>query len=276
MGLDTVAWMVLPLIYIALAASHEVADERASLANLAHGGFFALGAYGFALGLDQDRAPQTAVILAVLLPVAVGTIVAPGLLQLRDARSFALATFVAFVALRVLALSVEGLTGGAGSIAINFLYRPDIVYYAALVVAAWTVWTLYREARAGRGQRLYARIRAFVIGAAQAGLAGIVLVMHTRRVDPEMVLSLELAVLPWLMATVGGRGMPTGPVAGALVVLAVHALAGPQALWARLAIDGTLLLVAWRLLPHGLVGLPLLGRALASVGLVRRADALDR
>ncbi|MEX2224004.1 MAG: hypothetical protein WEG40_19625 [Candidatus Rokuibacteriota bacterium] len=71
-GLDTVAWMVLPLIHATLAASHAVADGRAGFANLAHGGFFALGAYGFALGLDQDRGPQTAVILAVLLPVAVG------------------------------------------------------------------------------------------------------------------------------------------------------------------------------------------------------------
>ncbi|MEX2224005.1 MAG: hypothetical protein WEG40_19630 [Candidatus Rokuibacteriota bacterium] len=69
------------------------------------------------------------------------------------------------------------------------------------------------------------------------------------------------------MATVGGRGTPTGPVAGALVVLAVHALARPQALWARLAIDGVLLLVAWRVLPHGLVGLPPLGRALTRIGL---------
>jgi ABC-type branched-subunit amino acid transport system permease subunit len=43
-GRDTVACMVLPLIYVALAASHEALDARAGFANLAHSGFFALGA----------------------------------------------------------------------------------------------------------------------------------------------------------------------------------------------------------------------------------------
>ncbi len=71
-GHDAATSMVLPLICVTLAASHEVPDGHAGRASLAHGAFFALEAYGFALALDQDRAPQAAVILAVLLPVSVG------------------------------------------------------------------------------------------------------------------------------------------------------------------------------------------------------------
>ncbi len=96
--------------------------------------------------------------------------------------------------------------------------------------------------------------------------------MTRGHVDPESVLSPELAILPVLMATVGGRGTPAGPVAGALVVPAIRGWARPEAVWARLAIDAVLLLLAWRLLPGGLVGVPPLGRALAHVGFAPRPD----
>lgn len=105
------------------------------------------------------------------------------------------------------------------------------------------------------------RLRAFVMGAAMAGLAGSLWAVYVRSVAPQNFLPAQ-TFLVWAALIVGGAGNMTGSIIGAVAVIGVlnqgtrflPDIADPQTMAAlRQIAIGLLLIIVLRVRPEGLV-----------------------
>ncbi len=105
------------------------------------------------------------------------------------------------------------------------------------------------------------RLRAFVIGAAMAGLAGSLWAVYVRSIAPQNFLPAQ-TFLVWAALIVGGAGNMTGSIIGAIAVVGVlnqgtrflPEIADPQTMAAlRQIAIGLLLIIVLRFRPEGLV-----------------------
>jgi len=278
------------LIYMTLAVSYDILGGYAGLMNLGHSAFFGLGAYAFGIALTRGWPPPAAVVASVAVPLAFAALISYPIFRLRGA-CFALATFGLIPLLELLALNLGGLTGGSQGFTIPLANRIEVVYYAALVLAAWTVWVSYRIAHSPLGLALMTirededvarsfgvapyrhKLRALLIGAAPAGLVGAVYAMNLTYLTAEVVLGTEIALVPVTMAVLGGSGTVAGPIVGAVIVTAVQELLWTRTWYLRLVVYGLLLVLGRLFVPGGLVRLPALRRLVARLGLGERIYA---
>lgn len=105
------------------------------------------------------------------------------------------------------------------------------------------------------------RLRAFVIGAAMAGLAGSLWAVYVRSIAPQNFLPAQ-TFLVWAALIVGGAGNMTGSIIGAVAVIGflnqgtrfLPEITDPQTMAAlRQIAIGLLLIVVLRVRPEGLV-----------------------
>lgn len=105
------------------------------------------------------------------------------------------------------------------------------------------------------------RLRAFVIGAAMAGLAGSLWAVYVRSVAPQNFLPAQ-TFLVWAALIVGGAGNMTGSIIGAIAVIGIlnqgtrflPDIADPQTMAAlRQIAIGLLLIIVLRFRPEGLI-----------------------
>jgi branched-chain amino acid transport system permease protein len=271
------------------------------LFNVGVAGFVAIGAYTSAL-LTTPDAPQR--FGGFGLPIAVGWMAAAaasglaglliGAVTLRlRADYLAITTFGVAISIQLVALNLQGLTGGPFGIA--FIPRPfaslqgnALAFNGAnvLLVAAVTAIVFFalerltrgpwgrvlraiREdetaaAAIGKNANLY-RLQAFALGSAMMGLAGAVQGHFIGYIAPDNYLA-ALTFQVWAMLIVGGAGNNWGAILGAIVVwglwsgssaaLSSFVPAGQQARAASLQIVmiGVLLAVILVARPQGLLG----------------------
>jgi branched-chain amino acid transport system permease protein len=263
--------------------------------TLAHAAYFAIGAYVYALTslrLDWDftYSALCAVIVAAILSLAVSL----------PAWSFNSDLFVLVsLAVQVLLYSLlynwtspgleigtlANLTNGSYGIAgiprpYLFGFRMDTMgMLAALAVgtaalAAVVVWLLVRSpwgrllqcmrddelAARGLGKNLHlVKIQAFAFASGLAALAGVLYAAYVGYIDPSSA-NLDHSILMLAMVLVGGAGSFTGPLIGAVVLLAIPEMLRyaqlPEAVVAsvRMAVYGAFLVVLMHVRPQGLAG----------------------
>ncbi len=281
-GIDTYLLTVLTVGFLlaALAGSWDIAGGLAGQISLGHALFFGTATYACALltslaGLPFPLAAVAAFLLSVAAGAAVGYLAAP----LKGP----------FVALLTLALGEAahefflGQTffspgggyswGGEGGIPVLLSavpLSPWTTYYAALVFLCVATWAMLKIARSHEGliwtalsgSELSARAsgvdiarhkrRAFIVGAAFAGAAGIGFAACVGRATADDF-SLELSFQAATFAAVGGRGTIVGPVLAALVLHSLLQGTGISSA-GRVLLYALVLLVTLRFFPGGVVG----------------------
>jgi branched-chain amino acid transport system permease protein len=296
------------LIYGLFCLGLNLQWGQTGLFNVGIDGFAAIGAYASALLTTPETAERFG---GFEMPIAVGwagamamSAIAAALigaiaLRLR-ADYLAIATFGVAVCIQLLALNLQGLTGGP--FGIGFIPRPfaslqgnalafnlsNLALVMAVVSAVYLslerlirgpwgrVLRSIREDEAaavelGKNPFSY-RLQAFVIGGAILGLAGAMQGHFIGFIAPENYLS-ALTFQVWAMLIIGGSGNNKGAILGAIVVWFFWILSGagvaalaPSEFQARsaalqIASTGIALCAVLLVRPRGLLGeLPTVSR----------------
>ena len=235
---------------------------QTGLFNVGVAGFVAIGAYTSAL----LTTPETAGRLGGFdLPIAVGWLGAMltsglaaafiGAITLRlRADYLAITTFGIAIVIQLIAVNVQGLTGGP--FGIGFIPRPfgvlagnalafNLANLAVVAVVTGIVFlALQRVTRSPWGRVLRAiredetaaaslgknanfyRLQAFVLGSAIMGLAGAIQGHFIGFIAPENYLS-AITFQVWAMLIIGGSGNNRGALLGAVLVWALWSASGP-------------------------------------------------
>lgn len=274
---------------------------QTGLFNVGVAGFVAIGAYTSAL----LTTPETAGRLGGFdLPIVIGWLGAMltsglaaafiGAITLRlRADYLAITTFGIAIVIQLIAVNVQGLTGGP--FGIGFIPRPfgalagnalafNLANLAVVALVTGIVFlALDRVARSPWGRVLRAiredetaaaslgknanfyRLQAFVLGSAIMGLAGAIQGHFIGFIAPENYLS-AITFQVWAMLIIGGSGNNRGALLGAVLVWALWSASGPligavfppeqQARAAALQIVaiGVVMVVILLVRPRGLLG----------------------
>ncbi len=273
---------------VVLAASYDLVGGYMGYINLGHAAFFGLGAYAFAIGTTRGLPVAPAIALAVVAAVGLAAIVSYPLFRLRGVY-FSIAAFGLVVLMRQLALNLGGLTNGVAGMSIPAQYDPRLTYYLTLALAVAALATNFAISRSRLGLALVCirddedvadgtgvdvfryKLTALAISAAYAGAIGAVFAWFLIFINPDSVLGLEIALLPVVMAMVGGSGTVAGPLLGAAFVLVLQ-----EVLWTNLeafrthlhlATYGVVLALVGLLMPSGFANTRPLRGVLKRIGL---------
>jgi branched-chain amino acid transport system permease protein len=266
------------LIFALAASSLNLILGYGGMVALGHAAFFGAGAYVVAMlsaeGISNALiAWPVAIMVTVLLALFVGIVSlrTRGVYFIMITLAFAQMIYYIFISLRKYG-GEDGMNLSSHS-RLPWLDLSDnnTFYYFVLVVVLVSLWLMNRLIQARFGQALQGirenesrmeamgypvlriKLLAFVIAAAFAGLAGVMLANHNLYVSPSIMHWTESANLI-IMVIVGGLGLRYGGLVGAAVMLTLDE-------FLRLYTDywhmplGVLLLVIVLLAPHGLAGL---------------------
>jgi len=247
--------------------------------NLAHGGFFALGAY--TLGLltaDYSWSYWPAFVAALAMTAVVGFFVGIVSLRLKE-HYFAIFTLCVGFIMYLLMDKWEELTHGP--VGVRNIAPPDgfglvdftettPVYYLTLVFLVLSMWFIGRLSRSLLGRTLIAirngdelaqslginlmrnKVLAFVLSTTFAGLAGALYAGMVRFIGPEDANILHtFDMINYLL--VGGIGTLSGPLVGTMgIVWLTQSLQFMEEY--RMILFGPLLVLLVIFFPRGIVG----------------------
>jgi branched-chain amino acid transport system permease protein len=254
-------FLVTALTYGIICLGLNVQWGQTGLFNVGVAGFVAIGAYASALLTTPDAAGRfggfglpiwLGWIAASVLSGAAAALIGAITLRLR-ADYLAITTFGIAIAIQLVALNAETLTGGPFGVGFiprafaGFEDRPIIFNLANLVLVGLVALLLYyglerlvrspwgRVLRAiredetaalslGKNANLF-RIQAFALGGAIMGLAGAIQAHFIGFIAPENYVS-TLTFQVWAMLIIGGAGNNRGALLGAVLVWALWSVSG--------------------------------------------------
>jgi len=258
--------------------------------SLGNGAFMAIGAYATALLLIHLSWPfYLVLVIAGAVTAVAGAVVGIAAARLHGPY-LAGATLLLGVALPSLALAYPGTFGGEQGL--NVVFTTPAFLGANFPLTRWQAWvstavalvTLLLlanldQSRIGRNWRAVrdnevaasldginvaaARVRAFVVSAASAGLAGALLAIVTGLVAPGgFTITLSIALLT--AAVIGGLGSLPGALWGSLVIVLVptyvtdvstsHGLSSTVGANIPIAAYGVVLILVMLVFPQGIQG----------------------
>jgi branched-chain amino acid transport system permease protein len=294
-------FLVTALSYGIMSLGLNLQWGQTGLFNVGVAGFVAVGAYVSALLTTPDAAGRLG---GFDLPIWIGWTIAPlasglagaiiGAITLRlRADYLAITTFGIAIAIQLVALNAENLTGGP--FGVGFIPRPfaslaetpiafnlaNLALVGAVTIAVYVA--LERLVRSPWGRVLRAiredetaaislgkhanrfRLQAFALGCALMGLAGAIQAHFIGFIAPENYLS-AITFQVWAMLIIGGSGNNRGAFLGALLVWGLWSTTGallaalvPAEQQARAAalqivIIGIVLAAVLVLRPRGILG----------------------
>jgi branched-chain amino acid transport system permease protein len=238
--------LVLVLLYASMAQSWNILGGYCGQVSFGHSVFFGIGAYGAGMAMVAYRGiPWPGVVAGALLAALVSVLISWPCFKLRG-HYFAIATF-AIVEIFGRLFLVWDWVGGALGLDYPilddswkyFLWSSDKTGYftgAALLFAFVFGVVRFMEkrrfgyyARAVReGQEtaeslgvdsMRVKLTAMAVSAFLAALCGAFFAQYNYRVDPPMVLSLDMSMKFVLITILGGMGTFWGPLLGAAVLI---------------------------------------------------------
>lgn len=265
------------LIFALAASSLNLILGYGGMVALGHAAFFGAGAYVVAM-LSVEGVSNALIAWPVAIGVTALLALLVGIVSLRTrgvyfimiTLAFAQMVYYIFISLRKYG-GEDGVNLSAHSkLPWIDLAQDSVFYYFVLVVVLLSIWLINRLVQSKFGQALQGirenesrmealgypvfriKLLAFVIAAAFAALAGVLLANHNLFVSPSLMHWTESANLI-IMVIVGGMGLRYGGLVGAAVMLTLEE-------FLRLYTDywhmplGVLLLVIVLLAPRGVSG----------------------
>jgi branched-chain amino acid transport system permease protein len=270
MGRYVVTLAFLLWVAIALAESYNVIGGYLGYMNLGHASFFGVSAYIFGILYLQGVPFLWAWLAGIGGSVAFAGAISVPLFRLHGAY-FAVASFGLITLLELLAHNVAALTGGAAGLSLPPGDRLLPAYYLSLVVAAGSVGLAVLVSRSRLGLALMSlredeevaavfgvpalryKTLALVLSAVPPGLIGGIYTWQLTYINPSIVFGLEIALVPIVMAMLGGVGHIWGPVIGALFITLIEELLWTKMPYLHLTTYGVILLLVGFYLPGGLI-----------------------
>src|SRR5919198_560274 len=272
--------------HLVLALSFDIVGGYTGYLNLGHAAFFGIGAYTFGILVNRGVLAPVASGAAVLLTMCVAGVISYPFFRLRGPY-YALATFGFLKLCEELALTLSGLTGGSGGLAVSWPEGLVQTYVLNVGLVGCTVLAVWLIARSGFGLGLVSiredeqvarafgvavfrhKCAALLISAALAATLGPIYLSDRLYVNPGEMFGLETALMPITMAMLGGSGLLIGPVVGVVFLVLVQEVLWTQLGVLRLAALGFVLAAVGLFMPGGLVRLPLVYTHLRRWGLVQ-------
>ena len=259
-------------VAIALAESYNVMGGYLGYMNLGHAGFFGVSAYIFGILYTQGVPFLWAWLAGIGGSVAFAGAISVPLFRLHGAY-FAVASFGLITLLELLAHNFAALTGGAAGLSLPPGDRLLPAYYLSLAVAAGSVALTALVSRTRLGLALMSlredeevaavfgvhalryKTMALILSAIPPGLIGGIYTWQLTYINPSIVFGLEVALVPIVMAMLGGVGHMWGPVLGALFITLIEEFLWTKMPYLHLTTYGVVLLLVGFYLPGGLVRL---------------------
>lgn len=270
--------LLIVFMHIAMASSWNLLGGYAGYISLGHSAFYGIG--GYVTGALMTFCGISALWSAPLAGIACFAIGLPvGLITLRTRGPAFIISTIALLMLARLALDNTESLGGADGLSLPLPDLPAATqklpfYYGMLAVAIAAVYTSFRirHAKLGLGLRAIAedevkaeaagiptaqyKIVGFALSTLFIGIAGGIWGYYNTYLKPSDLFQILTSAQIVLMAILGGRGTVTGPVIGAIVLVAADELAvaklGSNEL--NLAAKGAALIVVLLAFPDGIVG----------------------
>jgi branched-chain amino acid transport system permease protein len=281
-------------IYAIQAMSLNIVMGYCGLFTLAHAGYFAIGAYTYAIASHFGLSFVPALILAAFVSGFLSLLISLPAWRLKG-DYFVLLSLSAQALLFSVLYNWYSPSGKMGSLAnltngpfgIAAIPRPSIcgirldsighisaTYAIIFVFCCAIVWLLLsspwgRLLQCQRDDELAARslgknirmvkVQACAVGCGLVAVAGVLYAAYVTYIDPTMA-SLDESIMMACMVIIGGLGNFRGPLVGALVLLAIPEtlrfvhMPDVYASNVRLMVYGLLLIVMMHVRPQGLAG----------------------
>jgi branched-chain amino acid transport system permease protein len=278
--------MILILLFAAMAQAWNILGGYCGQTSFGHSVFFGIGAYGAGMAVvTYHLAPWPGVILGALLAALVAMAISYPCFKL-SGHYFAIATF-AIVEIFNRLFMVWYWVGGALGLDYplvdegwrNFMWYEDkrFYYYGALILFTIVFGTVrwieshrlgyyMRAVREGQEaaeslgvDSTRVKLAAIAISAFLTALCGAFFVQYNLRVDPSMVMSLDMSMKFVLITILGGLGTLAGPLMGAAVLIPLQEYS--RALWGGLGggvdliVFGLLIVIVVVRQPKGIMGI---------------------
>lgn len=265
-------------MWIAMASSWNIIGGYAGYISLGHSVFFAIGGYlsGTAL-VYLGWSPFATALLAGVVAFAVGLLF--GMISLRTrGPAFIIATIALMLTMKISFDNWEFI-GGSNGLSLPLPdfpseWRKAPFYWAMLATAVAAVWLSRRIRRskfglglraisqdevraevAGINTRMY-KIMAFALSAFFVAVAGSLWGYSLSYLRPTVFLTVAISAQMVLMPIIGGRGTVSGPVVGAILLVALNEFSvarfGSNEL--NIVVTGLVMLLVLLFFPLGVVG----------------------
>ncbi|HSF30088.1 MAG TPA: branched-chain amino acid ABC transporter permease [Candidatus Tectomicrobia bacterium] len=269
-------------VSIALTESYSIVGGLLGYMNLGHSSFFGVSAYTFGILYSTGVPFLWAWLAGMASAIAFAAAMSMPLFRLHGAY-FAVASFGLITLLELLAHNFADLTGGAAGLSLPTGDRLLPAYYLSLAVAVGSLTLVGLVGRSRLGLALmslrddeevaavfgvYAfrfKALALILSAIPPGLIGGVYAWQLTYINPSTVFGLEVALVPIVMAMLGGVGHVWGPVLGAVFITLIEEFLWTKLPYLHLATYGVILLLVGFYLPGGLVRLRWSGSMLPNI-----------
>lgn len=278
------------LLLAVLAQSWNIIGGYTGYASFGQSTFYGLGAYGVAIAMVQWHWSFAAgMALGCALAAAGAFLLGLPVLRLRG-HYFAIATLGLAQVMSAIFSNLP-VAGSNIGLVLPLLNNNTLFYELSLgllAAATATVWWISRsrfgfaliaireneEAAAVMGvHTTLAKVLAFTLAAAFAGLAGGIHAYWITFLDPNGAFDIGLNVKMIIMAVFGGPGTVLGPVVGAFLLSAVSEVLAAKVTTVAAMFFGVVIVFAVVLMPRGLADLR---ERLGRVGLGYFADNIRR
>lgn len=264
-----------------LAQCWNIVWGYAGLLSFGHAAFLGMGAYtSTILFLNHGISPWIGMFAGGAAAILLALLVGYPTLRLRGVY-FALATIAVAEIVRLLALKLDFLTGGALGLLLPItrsplLFQFDDIFHWSLVALAMLLMLsaisysienskLGMALRAVRAEEDAAasigiypfryKMMAFMMSAFFTAIGGTFFAQLTGYIRPDIILTVERSEEILIVALVGGTGVFIGPIIGAIILLslrqAILALLGGGYAGAHLILYGILIIFVVRFMPGG-------------------------
>ena len=278
--------MILILLFAAMSQAWNIIGGYCGQVSFGHSVFFGIGAYGAGMAVVTYGVPPWPGILIGMVVAAVVAVVISWPCFKLSGHYFAIATF-AIVEIFNRGFLVWDWVGGALGLDYplveeglwNLMWHDSKTgyYYCALALFLITFGLVrwleghrfgyyLRAVREGQEtaeslgvNSTVVKLTAMALSAALAALCGSFFVQYNLRVDPPMVMSLDMSMKFVLITVLGGSGTLVGPLLGAAVLIPLQEYS--RALWGGLGggvdliIFGLLIIIIVVKQPAGIIGI---------------------